>query len=400
MCALLALGCYVSNALHTAAFCAVSILLIHRVWRHGRAELARLPGLELPIALYATSFLLSSALGLAPAHSFPYVTELKRIVVAFLVASSLRDRRDLALLLGAILVGAVLTTGCAFHQYLFGGEYTRMRVTIVFQPYELQQAFGLASSVNDLAGLLILALGVSAGPLLFGSVPRRTRWLLGAAAIVIVLGLLRSMSRSGFVGAGVGLAATGFLVNPRRTLVVFLALLCLYPALPENLKTRHRQLFDTSLVPNRFRIRMVHLSMEMARDHLPWGIGRRNFEPLHRTMRQGTEEVSPNAHNNYLNLLVEQGILGLVTLVWLQLSMLLYLFRMVRAPDGTNEARTCAIGVFMSLASFTAAGLFDFYWGFSLPVTVMWILVGAVYAIGQGRIPELPTRLAPSRRVC
>jgi len=394
-CSLLTLGCFVSNALHTAALCLGWILLLRRLCQHGRFELSRLPGIESPIALYIASFIASSVLGINPAVSLSYTSELTRISVAFLVTSSLRCRRDAVILLSTIVVGACSTTAYAFFQHLWGGEYTRLLITRAYRPFELGTPFGFASTCNDLAVLLAMSFGLVAAPALFCPISRRLRALLAVCALFMGAGILRTLSRSGLVGALAGLLITGRLLSPKRLLIVVGGLICLYPALPEDLKTRHYQFFDASVVPNAFRVRMVELSLEMAREHPLWGIGRRNFGEmqmrLRRTIAPGIKEfISPNAHNNYLNVLVEQGVFGLIALVWLQISLFTYLLRQLLRTDLSSDSRATLAGLFMALVSFTLAGLFDFYWGFALPVTVSWILVGIAYAVGEKRVLESP----------
>jgi O-antigen ligase len=381
-----ALGCYLSNALHTASLLAGLSVLLLRIVRHGRSALVMLPGLELPIALYVVSFFVSATWGVQPSVSFAYSTELKRIGVAYLIASSLRTRRQVEFVTYMLLAGACLTSACAYYQHIFGGELTCLRVTRFYRPYELTQPFGFASTCNDLAELLSLAACFSGGMALFGQVSAMRRCSFGVVAIVATAGMLRSLSRSGLVGTLSGFLVIGGLVRPRRVVALFAVLVCIYPLIPQNLRVRHYQFFELDVVPNRFRVRMVELSLEMARNHLPIGIGRRNFEEVHRQMRRGSEEISPNAHNNYLNVLVEQGILGLVALCWFQVQLLLYGLRLMLTVDRSDRTRAYAAGIMTALTAFIVAGLFDFYWGFSLPVTVMWIFVGILYAIGQGRV--------------
>jgi O-antigen ligase len=389
--ALLGLSCFVSQTAHNVAFCLASGLLLYVVWKaRGARQLYSLPGLDLPLALYTASFLVSAALGVNPSNSFQYVTELKRLVVAYVVANAVTRQRDMELLVAAIFTGALITTLVAYLQTRFGATITIHGRTLTYGPGQFVSPIGLASTSNDLAVLLAVALGLAAAPFLFHPLGARSRGVLGACVLIISYGVLRTLSRSGAVAAFLSMLATGLVLRPRLLIAPVIALIAVYPLLPAPLTARHSQIFDLRVYPNAFRLRMVEVSLELSRQHLPWGIGRRNYEPEHTKILRPKEEPSPHAHNNYLNVLVEQGIAGLVALVWFQIALLTYLVRRMRdklARAGRPLVETATLsGLFMGHVAFAITGLFHYDWGDAMPASLMWICVGLTYAIGDGRI--------------
>src|SRR5690606_26241758 len=112
-------------------------------------------------------------------------------------------------------------------------------------------------------------------------------------------------------------------------LAMLIALALAYPLLPASVKQRHNKgFFDLqSNYSNWFRKRMVEISAQIAKDHMPWGIGRRNFPKVHEKLKTPEEEISPHAHNNYLQILCEMGVLGVTAFVWIQVAVVMYLSR-------------------------------------------------------------------------
>jgi O-antigen ligase len=376
--ALLALGCFFSHSLATITFSLGLLLVAHKAWRQGPSSLISLPGMNAALALYAASFVVSSFFGIDPEMSVPFITELKRILVAYVVANSLEAPEDFPPVFGAIALGASVSTAYALYQHYVGGNYRTLQVTHFYRPREMLSSFAFSSTSNDFGALLATAFGLFAAPFFFGNVSRYQRILLGILTGWLGVGLLRSGCRSALVGVVLGTVVVGLAVKPRRLLYVALAGLLIIPVLPRSLTTRFPGFFDSRNPSNRYRIRMFKAAVEMAHVNLPIGIGRHNFEPLFHRMHPN-ELRTPNAHNNYLNVLVEQGVGGLIGLVWFQLALFLYLGR--RFSDALHA--NWFIGLFMAIFAFSVAGLSIFDWGYSLPVTLMWVLVGTAVAAGE-----------------
>ena len=386
---LMTLGCFVSQAALTAGFVLGLLALAWRVRRSGVAALVALPGLGAPIALSVAAFAISTVAGHAPSVSAPYVTELKRPLLAYVVAASIAEPRDARVVLLGTALGAAATTAVAFRQYVHGGTWVVHHVATTWAPYELVRPHGLASTCNDLGTLLAQATSLFAVPALFCPLAPAHRAAAAAAAAIAGLGMLRSLSRAALAGVLAALALAGLLRHPRRLTALLVALCCLYPLLPPRLTFRHRELLAADSYSILFRLRMLPVSVAIARRYFPWGAGRHNFPNVHASMIVPGEEVSPHAHNNYLNVLAENGWLGLLALAWLQAASLAFVRRSAERPGaGALEAAT-AWGLYGALVAFAVSGMFLFTWGDAMPVSLWWVLVGTAYGAGRARPPAL-----------
>jgi O-antigen ligase len=370
------------------------LIFLRRALRIGWRNCCSLPGMGLPLLVYAVSFLLSAYLGQDPALSFKHSRELRRILLPYLVANCLSSRSDVQRLVRLSVCAAMASSIYTFFQYCCGGTYTTLGDTHTYKPFEFVRPCGLSSTCNDCGQLLMLALALVLGPLCFFAYNRKEYMRDATCAVVVFLGMMRTLCRSAQIGAAAGLVITGVVFRPKRLVAAGLVLVCLSPLVPESLRRRsHLGDYDLALSPNRFRIRMLEVSWEMSKKYLPWGIGRRNFQQVLARLHP-EDEQSPHSHNNYTNLLVEQGVLGLVSFVWFQFRLFAYLYRELRrrlkgrlASDSDYLDRVL-MGATYGLVAFAVTGLFHFNWGDALPVTFMWVLIGLVYAVGEGYIRD------------
>lgn len=386
----MALGCFGAQALVNVAFIAAVLVLASRVEIERTRTIQRLPGIDGALVVYLIAFVVSAMVGISPEDSFPYITELKRPVIAYVIASSLSSRRDVVLVCASALIGASISSLVAFKQYYLGAAITLHRVPYNYGPREWHIPIGLSSSNNDLATLLAMALGLAVVPLLFFTdrVPRWLKVATAVAATVVFAGLLRSLSRSGLLAALTAFAVLGTLLRPKRMLAVALALCLGYLALPDELKTRHHDIFTLRNYSNWYRVRLVEISGEILKEHALFGVGRKNFPKMHHRLRKPGEDIAPHAHDNYLQLLVEHGVLGLIALLWFQAGLLVYGVRKLLWSTLPEIDRALLGGGVFAFIAFTVNGIFHFTWGDAMPSCFMWVVVGLIYAVGEGRTRE------------
>lgn len=200
-----------------------------------------------------------------------------------------------------------------------------------------------------------------------------------AAALLLIAGVVLSWSRGAWLGFAVAGLALGFAL-PRRlekSLLVlmlalaFLGLLWITGRLPDaiiervNSATAEFFAFDdvrgVDITPANYAVveRLAHwqAALNMSRAH-PWlGVGLGNYEAAYPSYRLLNWDMAlGHAHNYYLNVLAETGIIGLVTYSGLWLSVLGLTWSARRHPDPL--ARCTVIGLFgtwvyLSVHSFT-----------------------------------------------
>jgi O-antigen ligase len=261
------------------------------------------------------------------------------------------------------------------------------------------RAAGPYPSPNHLGIVLDRALPVTMALAMAG--PRRSLWL--GAAVLIVLGLVASLSRGAWLGAAAGVLVVLALwrAGPRqrarrdRTLSVAVVLvaggLVAAGAAMVLAPQRLASFFDPASGTALGRLRLWNSALAMLRDHLVTGVGPDNFLYAYRAYMHPDAWREPNLshpHNLLLDAWLRLGIMGAVAVCWSLAVALRYGVR--RAVAGpANPVAALWAGWTASLVALVVHGLVDNALFLPDLATHFWI-AGAILAAPR----MLPARCA------
>lgn len=334
------------------------------------------------------------------------------LVISISKTGSAQRAGGVAWVAAAVLVGAVVQAMIGIYE--FGGGSGAPHLWILdFRFFRAFGSFGQPNPFGAFMGLTLpLALGLAVGAL--DTALRRARardgaglrqaiwaalpWIVCSAALAA--GLFVSWSRGAWLGFGAaGLVMLLFLPR-RRWLGIGMVVLCvtglslsiITGVLPDALVARFSEFaqdlagFEDArgqpISDANYAVleRLAHwqAALGMAGDH-PWlGVGFGNYEVAYpRYALVNWPNALGHAHNYYLNLLAEVGMIGLAAYVsmWLLiLSMTLRLLRRLDRPDGLMRGAALGLaGVWVQLAVHSA---FD-----KLYVNNLFLQVGAMLGL-------------------
>ena len=391
------------SAFEPLAILLVMIWLARGVARHGRG--AR-EGLVLPRApLFAGLFCLLGALLLSAgsATSLPLAIK-ESLKWLLLVAAYVLTRatvRDEAAIRGLLAVLFFAGSG----QALMGA----VQFVVPFGPPTFalggfMRAHGTFGQPNPFAGYLGTIFPIA---LALAAIPHAGRFRLVALFAVgcTWLGILLSLSLGAWLGLAIALGAMALAWGPRTrrvvvpsvvgmVLVVLLGVLgVLPPALANRITsvTNNFGIFDARAVQpttENFAVveRMAHwqAGWEMFLDHPLIGVGPGNYPAVYdRYYIPGWREALGHAHNYYLNMAAEAGLLGLVALLLTLTLAFRAILRSVGSdgqPLPTPFRRALAVGLLGSLVVFCIHNLFDnlLVHGVGIQVGMLLGLIGSV----------------------
>ncbi len=346
------------------------------------------------------------AIGLLPAQQLtPALKELAKWVefalVYLLVAGEL-DERGQRWLVAALLVAGSLEAALGIYQFLFqvGPEGF-----VLFGRY--MRAYGTFQQPNPFGGYLglLLPLGYAVALTQAGPAWRAWRkrdrapgllWLLGlASSVVMATALVMSWSRGALVGLAAG-AALALLALGRRawvgvTVVAVLALLlapALTGSLPGDLLERltgslslsaARELGAVEVDDANFATieRLAHWQAAWRMfERQPWlGVGTGQYAVAYPEVALPRwQDPLGHAHNYYLNVLAENGLLGLAGYALFVLLALVSTWRRTRCAWGWQ--RTLAVAALGTLGHLLVHSLVD-----NLYVHEMYLLVAVVLGL-------------------
>ncbi len=320
-------------------------------------------------------------------------------VALFLVSAAfVRSRRDLSIVLGGMFVSGTAVAGYALIQRL-GLDWIEW---VQIPEGRVGSTFG---QPDVLGAFLVVSLAATAG--LFVGRGSSWRWLLAVGAVVMVIALLLTSSRAGWIGAAaVAVILAASLIHSVRwtrfgVLCVLLGLILsgtLFVTMAQGRSVashgaeRIASATDFTETSVAMRIGLWRSALEMMADRPIFGGGQDAFPILFSKYRRpnqpgiGTDNVRPeSAHNVFLDLGTGTGLLGLGAFVWLLVTVLTVSWSSTSLCCD-RRLRYGLVGSMAAIVGYVSA----LYFGFTEGMTtwVLWLLMGAAVGAASGVAPS------------
>jgi len=277
---------------------------------------------------------------------------------------------------------------------------------------------------NVLASFLVFAMPVSIG-FLFEMTNRKSKIAAALVAILTLIALIFTRTRGawlGFIGAMVFFAGAKLmnveglkkihksLCARKSLIIVFLLVICLgllirYDYSKKGSFTKKfLSIADLKDPATRHRFVMWHTGRDIIKEHPLLGTGIGTFKKIHpkyqskylRTEKYGRfEGLSRFAHNDYLEITADTGILGLGTFLWLIVTLYWIGLKKLKQIDQSKYSPNLLI---VTLSSLTAVLIHSFFhYSFYLPTTSMlfWFWLGLLNTDGP-KLEKTKENIRPS----
>jgi O-antigen ligase len=326
-------------------------------------------------------------------------------VLAYLVAATQLFRaRDRAILLATVAVLVVLESAYGLWQC------TTRDATVLnwVRPEDYQfRAGGTFVCPNNFATFLIVSLGLLLGYAVIARLDKRAveqgvlvRLLLIYAALMALVGIIASFSRAGWMAALAALVFfclwgwTGLRISGRRLAVVVVVLAGILlaawkaePVLSRIRKTVRQQsgaeqgvLREASIGG---RTHMWKGSWQLITERPLVGHGIGSWQWRYQTLRHPSIQSHPeHAHNDFLHLAAEYGLVGFGLLAWLFVAFYRQAFRL-RDPRLPSEQRAFALGAAAGITGALCHAWLDFPFHIPANSLLVALLLGCVAAMEE-----------------
>jgi len=351
------------------AFGLTIILWIFFLLRGG-APAPRRTMLDAPLALFVAASLAAALFSARRLESLAHLKNLLLMSVVYIVAFLAGDpklrRRLFALLLvsgaGSAIYGIVL--------YLLGRGHGT-----------LGRTHGSFSTAMTYGGILLILSTLFLAEAVGSRASLRLRIASGLASLAAVVALFYTFTRSSWVGALVSaLVILAFL--RRRLLVPFAAALVIFVILlPAPYRARVASIWDPSYRTNVQRLELLRGGAAIFREHPVIGVGTMDLADVYRDhMPPGAVYVHGHMHNDFVQIAVQMGIVGLAAFVILLVSFFCLMARNLKLDLPPGE-RAFVVGSIAALAGFIVNGLFEWNFGDAEVVTLLYVIIGANLAL-------------------
>jgi len=177
---------------------------------------------------------------------------------------------------------------------------------------DISRATGIFSNINDTGTLLMVSLIFVIS--YFEFLKNKYRYLMLIPGILGSLAILLTLSRGSFIGLIAGL--TTYSLRSKKHIVVFVIIILLMSAVIYSNPKLNNRFFDSITIrENMDRIYIWLSSVEMIKDYPIKGVGPGNFPiiyPLYKHDYDQKTHTMSYAHNIFLNMAVETGLIGFI----------------------------------------------------------------------------------------
>jgi O-antigen ligase len=227
----------------------------------------------------------------------------------------------------------------------------------------------------------------------------RGRVMPAIAAGVMGAGLLASLSRTAWVGAGAALVIVAAMAGRRAIAAVAVAgaaaggVMLLSPTFLARLRSI-AGVFDQP------RARLWETALRIAADHPLLGAGPGSWARLFSAYRvPGHYENTGHAHNDVLNQLAQVGVLGAMAwiAIWVRYFAVSVRSRRRAAPDAAETHVLSAAGI-AAVGAFLAGGLGQCFFTDEEVAMALWLVVACTLAASAGSGSDLLADAEPGTR--
>lgn len=330
----------------------------------------------------------AAVLSLTPRGSLiTWASYLLYITFFYLIAARL-DADGLRRVVGAFLLSTALLSLYGIFQYLIGVPAERAWVDQTVFSDLRTRVYSTLDNPNVLAEYLILSLPLSLA-VCISARPWKERLF---SAVVLGLGgvcLLLTMSRGGWVGFLFALVIFVTLRERRALLLLLMALVMAGFLLPEAFLGRAASIVNLQESSNSYRLSIWLAVSRMVGDFWVSGIGPglASFNQVypHYSLAAGK---AFHAHNLFLQVLVEMGVLGLLSLLMLLWEFFRTGVRGLIIPGGYADSayhRNLIAALMAGTGGFLLQGLTEHLW-YSPRITIFfWMTLGLMAAAARIR---------------
>ena len=365
------------------------ILILFEVWwlieRYKKKGRITPTDFDIPVMVFLLACMLSFINSKAVEQSlFMFKGILAGAIIFYLLNDRfLNDRKALQKFVYFFLAGATLTAAIGLLQYTTGWPKGFIGVPGVHYAPAGDTFYARISSTmqhpNILGQLLVLAFFTNLGIIL-----EKKDWLLKKAynyisSAIIILCLIFTYSRSAWLACILGLIALlilKFKENKKVLITIVIILLVagalLYQPVLDRIKSSTGD--DLSIVS---RLEAWKSSWLMFKDYPLTGMGLNTFFINYSSYKTpGAPFLMADAHNTFINLAVETGILGLASFFWI----LVLCFKTCFKKSGF----CLALGV--AVFALLIAGMFENLFFDTRVTTLMWVFFALISAYGTKKI--------------
>ena len=296
------------------------------------------------------------------------------VLFSVVIINAIESKRQVKILLFLMVCGGILVSLYGFYQYMFQDKFGGVWVdTEMFEGmFRVYSTFANPNVLGEYL-LLIIPLAVSC---FFITRPLIMKLFYLGATGTMMLCLILTYSRGCYIGILVAAAIFLVLLDKRFIFLGILGLLLMPFVLPETILNRFMSIGNMSDSSTSYRVYIWMGTIAMLKDYWFSGVGPGQAAYNLVYPVYGYNGISaPHAHNTYLQIMCDSGIIGILAFVVIIYQYFKALFcSYLNETDKT--ARILTIGAMSSVAGFLIQSLFDYTFYNYRVMLLFWAVIG------------------------
>ena len=327
------------------------------------------------ILLYAVVYLAATVASVTFRGSL-YVGALTVLFILFalMLQSAVQTRRQLDLLLLALVAAGALVALYGIYQYAFGKTGGETWVDSDMFSDISARVYSTLQNPNVLSEYLLLVIPLCFALVLSPGGGLKRLFYLGCLA-VMGLCLVLTFSRGGWLGLVFGMAVFLIMLDRRFILVGIVGLIALYFLLPETIISRFTSIGNLSDSSTSYRVYIWMGTIAMLKDFWLSGVGPgqaavNKVYPYY----SYNAIIAPHSHNLFLQILCDTGVCGFIVFI----LMLLAFFRQVCSAvktEADKKSRYLQMGLIASMSAFLVQSVTDYSFYNYRVMLMFWVFI-------------------------
>jgi O-antigen ligase len=266
---------------------------------------------------------------------------------------------------------ALLISGCLDSFYALG--------QFVFKTSAEERIKGFMGHYMTQAGILLLFSLFALSQFLFSK--DKWKYLWGAGALLALLALIVTLTRSAWVGFAVAVLVILFLYKPKTLIIIPVLSVFIFFLSPQAIRSRALSIFSLKSFSNRLRVEYLRAGIKIIKDYPILGTGPDTVDLVFQDPKYGlSEEAKKNVHlhNNFTQIAAERGIPTLLVWVIFQVWTFIMLLKLLKNKEPSLFSLTTA--ALAAILALITAGLFEYNFGDSEITTLFLYLITIPFA--------------------
>ena len=290
--------------------------------------------MDIPIILFFTVIVISTVTSINFTGSLrDLALHIGGLSFLFVMLNSVDNKDSFNKIITTIVFTASLVSLYGLYQYVVGVEVDDSWVDVENNPDIRTRIYSVFMNPNVFAEYLIMIIPLSVGLFWYNKKPFKKLVFLGTS-LVMSLALVLTLSRGGWLGFAFSALVFVLLVERRLLLAAIPVVLGGIYLLPDSIMHRIMSIGNLADSSNAYRIKMWSITGDIIRDNKWIGVGfghlpfKQTFESYIRTM------PTYHAHNTFLEITAELGIVGLGMFLFLLFIIFKYgILKIIRSED-------------------------------------------------------------------